>query len=78
MPLVGRPTSDGFLESSGDMRALLRAHDWSASSLGAPETWQQSLRTTVELMLASRHGMMLAWGPELTLIYNESYAPFWG
>ena len=60
------------------MRALLRAHDWSASSLGAPETWQQSLRTTVELMLASRHGMMLAWGPELTLIYNESYAPFLG
>ncbi|WP_200819685.1 PAS domain-containing protein [Methylopila sp. Yamaguchi] len=29
-------------------------------------------------MLASRQAMCLAWGPELTLIYNDAYAPVLG
>jgi PAS domain S-box-containing protein len=52
--------------------------DWAATPLGPPEAWPQSLRTTLELMLNSKHGMMLAWGPQLTLFYNEAYAPFLG
>lgn len=28
--------------------------------------------------MASRHGMMLTWGPDLTLFYNDAYAPFLG
>ena len=56
----------------------MRAHDWSTSPLGPWEEWPLSLRTTVALMLASKHGMMLAWGPQLTLLYNDAYAPFLG
>lgn len=59
-------------------RALVDAHDWAATPLGSRAAWPQSLRTTVELMLASKHGMMLAWGSELTLFYNDAYAPFLG
>ena len=29
-------------------------------------------------MLASRHPMCLAWGPQLTFFYNDAYAPFLG
>ena len=67
-----------FLTGGGEVGALMREHDWATTSLGAPESWPQSLRTTVELMLASRHAMMLAWGPELTLVYNDAYAPILG
>ncbi|MFS0774014.1 PAS domain-containing protein [Sphingomonas sp. 1P08PE] len=59
-------------------RALLDAIDWPASPLGDRAGWPQSLRTLIRTMLASRHGMMLAWGPELTLFYNDAYAPFLG
>jgi PAS domain-containing protein len=56
----------------------MHAVDWAATPLGLPETWPQSLRTTLELILHSKHGMMLAWGPDLTLFYNEACAPFLG
>jgi hypothetical protein len=40
-----------FLAGGGEMGALMRAHDWAATPLGAPETWPQSLRTSVRLLL---------------------------
>jgi PAS domain S-box-containing protein len=67
-----------FLEAEGDMSALMRQHDWALSSVGAPEEWPQSLRTILGLMLDNGHGMFVAWGRELTLFYNDAYAPFLG
>jgi two-component sensor histidine kinase len=67
-----------FLLGGGEMGERLRAHDWRLSPLGAPETWPQSLRTAVSIMLNSRHPMFLAWGPELGFIYNDGYAPILG
>jgi two-component system CheB/CheR fusion protein len=40
--------------------------------------WPQSLKTTVDLMLASGHAMQLALGPERTILYNDAYAPMLG
>lgn len=57
------------------MRALLRAKDWSETPLGPREGWPQSLRTVVELALASPLPMLVLWGPELVQIYNDAYAP---
>lgn len=67
-----------FLSDGGAMGALMRARDWSASPLGHPETWPQSLRTVVGLMLNSKFPMFLAWGPELGFLYNDSYAEILG
>ena len=67
-----------FLAGGGAMGALVRAHDWSATPLGPPETWTQSLRTVVTLMLSSGQAMFVAWGPELSFLYNDSYAPIFG
>lgn len=69
---------DVFPAGGGVMGAMIRAHDWFASSLGAPEIWPTSLRTTVRLMLGSRFPMFLAWGPELGFLYNDAYAPILG
>ncbi len=60
------------------MERLTRQHDWSSTALGAYGTWPQSLRTTVEIMLASGHAMCVMWGPDLTFLYNDAYAPFLG
>ncbi len=63
-----------FLSGGGQMGAMMRAHDWSASPLGHPRDWPQALRTTVGLMLNSKFPMFVAWGPELGFLYNDSYA----
>lgn len=60
---------------SGDMADLTRAFHWKGTVLGAAETWPDTLLTTVNLLLASRHPMFLWWGPELVQFYNDGYRP---
>ena len=60
------------------MGARMRAYDWAASALGPLETWPQSLRTAVSLLLSSRFPMFIAWGPQLAFLYNDDYAPILG
>jgi PAS domain S-box-containing protein len=67
-----------FLEGGGGIGALMRAHDWSTSPLGAPETWPQSLRAIVALLLHSKFPMFVAWGKELGFLYNDPYAEILG
>jgi two-component sensor histidine kinase/CheY-like chemotaxis protein len=67
-----------FLEGGGRIGALMRAHDWSTSPLGAPETWPQSLRAIVALLLHSKFPMFVAWGKELGFLYNDPYAEILG
>ena len=66
-------SSRDFLGGGGEMGDLIRAFDWSSTPIGAPETWPPSLRTTVRLMLNSRHPMFIWWGPELIQLYNDAY-----
>ena len=67
-----------FLAGGGQVGALMRAHDWSASPLGPPGRWPQSLRTVVGLLLQSRFPMFVAWGNELGFLYNDPYAEILG
>jgi PAS domain S-box-containing protein len=59
----------------GEMADLIRGFDWNNSPLGAVATWSDTLVTTVNLMLASRHPMFLWWGPDLIQFYNDGYRP---
>jgi PAS domain S-box-containing protein len=70
---INRPTSADFLAGGGEMGALTRAHDWSATPLGKPESWPQSLRTAVRILLNTNHPMFIWWGPELIQFYNDAY-----
>ena len=67
-----------FLPGGGKTGALMRAHDWSESPLGPPDTWPQSLRTVVGLLLQSQFPMFVAWGPDLGFLYNDPYAEILG
>jgi PAS domain S-box-containing protein len=62
----------------GEMGERIRSHDWAATPLGPIQTWPQSLRTLVDLMLASQHPVYIAWGAELTSLYNDRYVPILG
>jgi PAS domain S-box-containing protein len=67
-----------FLAGKGEMCGRVRAHDWSETPLGPVEGWPQSLRSLVGLILQARQPMFLAWGPALTLLYNDDYAQILG
>ncbi|MDO9016964.1 MAG: PAS domain-containing protein [Deltaproteobacteria bacterium] len=67
-----------FLRGGGATGALMRARDWSATPLGPPEAWPSPLRTAVSLMLGARQPVYVAWGPELTSLYNDGYLPIVG
>ncbi|WP_199173253.1 hybrid sensor histidine kinase/response regulator [Pollutimonas subterranea] len=62
-----------FLHGGGEMGALMRSHDWSASSLGPPSAWPQSLRTAVRLLLNTGHPMYIWWGQDGACLYNDAY-----
>lgn len=67
-----------FLSGKGEMSVLIRDHDWSTTPLGPIATWPQSLKTVVGMMVAAPNPMVLLWGWEGTLIYNDGYARFAG
>ena len=70
---INRPASADFLAGGGEMGALTRAHDWSATPLGPPELWPQSLRTAVRILLNTNHPMFIWWGEDLIQFYNDAY-----
>ena len=70
---VDNPVSADFLAGGGEMGALTRAYDWAESPLGAPESWPQSLRTALRILLNTNHPMFIWWGSELIQFYNDAY-----
>src|SRR5579884_3758390 len=62
----------------GNMGALMRAMDWSQTKLGGPETWPNSLRVALRILLGSGYPMYIAWGKEFTQFYNDGYLPILG
>jgi PAS domain S-box-containing protein len=60
------------------MARLMREHQWGGSPLGLPDTWPQSLRSVVNLMLGSAFPMFVGWGPDLNTLYNDAYAEIMG
>ena len=56
-----------------ELAGLMRSYDWAATSLGPPETWPQSLRTAVSIMLTSSQPIWIGWGRELIYLYNDAY-----
>ncbi len=75
---VDGSSGDGLFSGSGEMAALMRARDWSATPLGPPSGWDRGLRTVIRIMLTSRYAMWMGWGPELTFFYNDAYGPTLG
>lgn len=67
-----------FLEGSGHLKRLIGSYDWRLSPLGELQTWPQSLKTLTGFALDSKFPMFLAWGTELTFLYNDAYSEILG
>jgi len=66
-------TGSEWIVGGGEMGQTIRAMDWSPTPLGSIGSWPQSLRTTVNLCLASDLPICIIWGPELVQLYNDGY-----
>lgn len=77
MPAPTSGTPEIFV-GNGEMAALMRAKDWTQTSLGPPEQWPQALKVATRILLTSRFEMWLGWGPEIAFLYNDAYRPTLG
>ncbi len=66
--------AEGWVPGGGALGLLVREFEWSTTPLGAIDTWPQSLKIAVRILLTSRFAMWMSWGPELTFLYNDAYA----
>jgi PAS domain S-box-containing protein len=61
-----------------EMARRMRQFDWSRTSLGPVATWPQPLRTAAGICLDCAFPIIVWWGPELAILYNDEYSEFLG
>ncbi len=71
-------TLDRLFPGESEMAARMRTFDWSKSELGNPENWPSHLQTAVRICLTSRFPIVIFWGRNLNLLYNDGIIPFLG
>ncbi len=70
--------ADSVFEGPGEVRRIGRSLDWAGTHLGPVASWSPLLRGTVRMMLQSEFPISINWGPELTALYNDAFAPLMG
>jgi PAS domain S-box-containing protein len=60
------------------MVSLIRAFDWAQTALGPLDGWPQSLKTATALLVLSPVPIVLLWGDDGYMIYNDAYSAFAG
>jgi PAS domain S-box-containing protein len=79
LPEAATPTSAlSFLGDFGEMAVLIRSFDWSSTPLGPIEHWPQSLKTITGFLIRSPVPIVLLWGLDGVMIYNDAYSVFAG
>jgi len=61
-----------------ELQRSVLEHDWSTTPLGPVHGWSPTLLTSVSTVVNSPFGMLLMWGPELAMVYNDRYAELLG
>ena len=72
------PGIEDVFAGGGQMGELMRAFDWSTSPLGPVSEWPQSVRLAVNICLNSRFPIIIWWGPDLIMHYNDAWRPSLG
>jgi hypothetical protein len=67
-----------FPAGGGKLGELIRNFDWSQTSIGPLSNWPHSLRTVTEMLLLSPVPIVLLWGQDGIMIYNDAYSGFAG
>jgi PAS domain S-box-containing protein len=69
---------ESVFAGGGEMGARMRALDWSTTALGPLEQWPHSLRICVRIVLGSGYPMLICWGPDYRMLYNDAWRPIQG
>ncbi len=69
---------DDVFPGRTEMARRMRELDWSQTTLGPVERWPQSLRTSISTCLDCAFPIVLFWGPDLALLYNDEYQQLLG
>ncbi|MET0338346.1 MAG: PAS domain S-box protein, partial [Caulobacter sp.] len=67
-----------FLKGGGQCADIIADRDWAATPLGAIETWPSCLTNAVALLLRSQVPIVMLWGREGVMLYNDAYSSFAG
>jgi hypothetical protein len=80
LPVSPLPHSPAFsfLDFPGEMASLIKSFDWASTALGPVDQWPQSLKTTTGFLLRSPVPIVLLWGLDGVMIYNDAYSSFAG
>jgi PAS domain S-box-containing protein len=76
--VLSLPELKAFLAGGGETGALIRARDWSASSLGPIQDWPQSLRSALSIALRSMTPTAIFWGADHLFLYNDAWSELLG
>jgi len=68
----------GLFDGPGEMRERYRSTDWSSTAVGRSDDWPPLLQVMVEVCLSSAFPMVVSWGPDVALLYNDAYVPLLG
>ena len=71
--MTSESDSADLFSGDGNVRAALRAHDWSATTLGAEAAWSPALRSSLLHILWSPFPNLVLWGADLVQLYNDAY-----
>ena len=72
------PFAERLTAVGGETGRMIAGRDWSATPLGRIEAWPQSLRTALSLLLMSPVPMVMLWGEDGVMLYNDAYSVFAG
>ena len=61
-----------------EMKKRIDDFDWGSTPVGPRDTWPTCLKCAVDIVTASPVPMVLLWGADGIMIYNDSYAAFAG
>lgn len=67
-----------LVDRCGEAGRLIAARDWSTTSIGPIEAWPQSLKSALGLILPSPVPIVMLWGEDGVMLYNDAYSVFAG
>ena len=70
---MGSRFPQSVFAAGGSVGVLMEGLDWSTTALGHPDTWPQSLVSTLSVCLSTRFPIAIYWGPEYILLYNDAW-----
>lgn len=75
---MGSKLEESVFAAGGTVGALMRTIDWSATPVGPPDGWPQSLVSILSICLSTRFPIAVYWGPQFILLYNDAWIPLEG